>query len=88
MEEPIKNEEESEFRHYGELDCPLEAIPVSSFASSSAEDKVAAIRRDIIGSQTMFSTPFGQKPIIYADWTASGRCLGRIEEILRTQVPR
>lgn len=39
-------------------------------------------RRQIIGIDQSFPTPFGQKKIIYADWTASGRLYRPIEEFL------
>ena len=44
------------------------------------------IRQSVIGSRTPISTPFGEKPLIYADYTASGRSLGFIEDIIREQV--
>ncbi|MCD4817132.1 MAG: aminotransferase class V-fold PLP-dependent enzyme [Candidatus Cloacimonetes bacterium] len=40
------------------------------------------LRSDIIGRNKMFKTPYGEKPLIYADYTASGRCLYSIENYL------
>jgi len=40
------------------------------------------LRQDIIGRNKMFKTPFGEKPLVYADYTASGRCLYSIENYL------
>ncbi len=40
------------------------------------------LRADIIGRNKMFKTPFGEKPLVYADYTASGRCLYSIENYL------
>ena len=40
------------------------------------------LRSDIIGRNKMFKTPFGEKPLVYADYTASGRCLYSIENYL------
>lgn len=40
------------------------------------------LRRDIIGRNKMFKTPFGERPLVYADYTASGRCLYSIENYL------
>lgn len=37
------------------------------------------LRRDIIGRNMIFETPFGKKPLVYADYTASGRGLCSIE---------
>ena len=39
-------------------------------------------RKNIIGDKQHFTTPFGEKRIIYADWTASGRLYGPIEKVL------
>lgn len=39
-------------------------------------------RKNIVGIDTEFETPFGTKKIIYADWIASGRLYKPIEEIL------
>jgi len=37
-------------------------------------------RNNIIGIDTTFFTPFGEKKLLYADWIASGRLYGPIEE--------
>jgi selenocysteine lyase/cysteine desulfurase len=37
------------------------------------------LRNDIIGRNMMFETPFGLRPLVYADYTASGRGLHSIE---------
>ena len=39
-------------------------------------------RNNIIGIDQTFPTPFGEKRILYADWTASGRLYRPIEEFL------
>ncbi|MCK4944304.1 MAG: aminotransferase class V-fold PLP-dependent enzyme [Candidatus Aminicenantes bacterium] len=41
---------------------------------------MAYIRSQIIGSDTVFETPFGERNIFYADYTASGRGLAFIED--------
>jgi selenocysteine lyase/cysteine desulfurase len=38
------------------------------------------IRRDMIGRDLAFATPFGDRHLFYADYTASGRGVKRIEE--------
>lgn len=43
-------------------------------------------RRNIIGQDQPFQTPYGQKKILYADWIASGRLYGPIEDIMRNSV--
>ncbi len=46
------------------------------------EQHFAPFREKIVGSKTEFITPYGKKPLIYADWTASGRLYAPIEEKL------
>jgi len=44
------------------------------------------VRRQVIGSDLLFETPFGLRNMFYADYTASGRGLHFIEEkLLRIQ---
>lgn len=52
----------------------------------SSSEQVSALRKEIIGAYLPFKTPFGTKPIIYADWTASGKCLGKLEEYMMNNV--
>lgn len=44
------------------------------------------IRKNIIGINHSFVSPFGNKRILYADWTASGRMYGPIEEYMMEEV--
>jgi len=44
------------------------------------------IRASIIGENAPIETPFGVKPLIYADYTASGRSLSGIEDYIRDNV--
>ena len=47
---------------------------------------VEQIRGDIVGAYHKFDGPFGAKPCIYADWTASGRALKQVEEFISEEV--
>ena len=47
---------------------------------------VKALSNDIIGNYAPFEGPFGTKPIVYADWTASGRALSKIESYIQNNV--
>lgn len=47
--------------------------------SSFFEGAATSIRRDLIGRNTLFRTPYGMKPLVYSDWTATGRAVGAIE---------
>lgn len=42
-------------------------------------------RKNVIGHEQTFETPFGKKQMIYADWTASGRLYQPIEDKLLTE---
>ena len=42
------------------------------------------LRRQIVGIDSSFETPFGRRLMVYCDYTASGRCLTFIERYLQT----
>ena len=44
------------------------------------------LRNSIVGSYLPFTTSYGEKPIVYTDWTASGRLVDKIEYFLNDQV--
>lgn len=48
----------------------------------SLEDHFEPFRRQIVGQEQHFETPYGRRRILYADWTASGRLYAPIEEAL------
>ncbi|MDO6433652.1 aminotransferase class V-fold PLP-dependent enzyme [Flavitalea sp. BT771] len=52
----------------------------------SLEEYFSPFRRNIIGCEQLFESPFGQKRILYADWTASGRAYGPIETSLQNEI--
>ena len=43
-------------------------------------------RENVIGIDQSFQSPFGEQKIVYADWTASGRLYGPIEERLMREI--
>ena len=47
---------------------------------------IQKIRDSIIGDCAAIETPFGLRPLIYADYTASGRSLSFIEDFIRNAV--
>ena len=49
---------------------------------SALEAYFAPFRKNIVGIDQTFHSPFGELPIIYADWIASGRLYGPIEKRL------
>lgn len=40
------------------------------------------LRRETVGADASFTTPFGERTLVYCDYTASGRCLHFIESYL------
>ncbi len=56
-----------------------------SESSSSLESAFAPYREGIIGIHSRFVSPFGEVPLVYADWTASGRLYAPIEQALVTR---
>ena len=48
----------------------------------SLENYFSPFRKNIIGINTTFKTPYGDQKIVYTDWTASGRLYRPIEEKL------
>jgi hypothetical protein len=50
------------------------------------DDRLAQIRRDVVGADASFDGPFGRKTMLYADWTASGRALVSVEDYVRDEV--
>ncbi len=48
--------------------------------SSNLEAYFQQFRRNIVGINQTFQSPYGEKEIIYTDWTASGRLYRPIEE--------
>ncbi|GMR02212.1 MAG: aminotransferase class V-fold PLP-dependent enzyme [Acidimicrobiia bacterium] len=49
-------------------------------------DIIETIRESVIGTQHVVPGPFGPRRVTYADYTASGRCLGFIEDYIRDVV--
>ena len=47
---------------------------------------IAHIQASVIGEGQLIETPFGQKPLVYADYTASGRSLSFIEDFIQQSV--
>lgn len=52
----------------------------------SLEEYFSSFRKNIIGIDACFDTPFGRQQMIYADWTASGRAYQAIEDRLAKEI--
>jgi len=46
------------------------------------EEYFSKFRKEIIGIDQEYDSPYGKKKIVYADWVASGRLYNPIEKIL------
>ncbi len=49
------------------------------------EQHFQKFRKNIVGIDTEFETPYGTKKMIYADWIASGRLYSPIEDLMRNK---
>ncbi len=59
---------------------------MNTVTKSELETYFEPFRRNMIGQDQEFDTPFGKKKIVYADWTASGRMYKPIEDILQERI--
>ncbi|EKF17645.1 hypothetical protein NA2_17172 [Nitratireductor pacificus pht-3B] len=50
------------------------------------EDLPAFLRGGLIGENAVIEGPCGTRPLIYADYVASGRALAQVEDFIRDQV--
>ncbi len=63
------------------------ASPLDDFAAGLATgDPVAALRDGLIGENAAVTGPFGTRPLIYCDHTASGRALRQVEAFVMDAV--
>jgi selenocysteine lyase/cysteine desulfurase len=61
--------------------------PLAAFqAALMTEDRLADLRAGLIGEGALIDGPCGPKPLIYADYTASGRALMQVERFVMEHV--
>ena len=60
-------------------------ISTDQYLDTELETYFSEFRKNIIGIDQEFDSPFGRKKIIYTDWTASGRLYRPIEEKLTNE---
>lgn len=48
------------------------------------EQHFAAFRAEVVGADAVLDLPGGPHPLVYADWTASGRLYGPVEDHIRS----
>ena len=68
------------------LNSPKAAAFTPQKSDDSLESYFQTFREKVIGNDESFPTPYGEKKIIYADWTASGRLYEPIETKLSHQM--
>ncbi|GLE09586.1 hypothetical protein PINS_up021314 [Pythium insidiosum] len=71
-----------------ELEEDLGAAIESSNAQAQApaSDLIATIAQNVVGRHELFDSPFGDKALVYADFTASGKSLRCIEDYMQREV--
>lgn len=58
----------------------MSALPHALTSPGALEAHFAPFREHTLGSSQNLRTPYGEMPIVYADWIASGRLYGPIEQ--------
>lgn len=65
----------------------LDTSPLETFRSALQRDDLSDwVTQGLIGDGALIDGPFGAKPLIYADYVASGRALAQIEDFVRDQI--
>ena len=59
---------------------------VATIKKTKLEEYFKPFRKNVIGADQTFQTPFGKQKIVYADWTASGRQYLPIEKLLMDEI--
>ena len=67
------------------MPAPLPTSPQKA-PCSDPEQLVGRLREQVIGRDTTIHTPFGERPLLYCDHTASGRSLASIEDAIAREV--
>ncbi|XP_077246656.1 uncharacterized protein LOC143886530 [Tasmannia lanceolata] len=77
-EDKVSSSEDFDFRTVS-FRLPDDGLAVDT---ETIEEKCAWLRSQLVGHDVEFDTPFGKRHLLYADHTASGRCLHHIENYI------
>lgn len=78
-------------KYYAGGSSLTEAFPMTAMknrydTAESQPDLINHLRQQVIGRGTHIPTPYGSKPLVYCDHTASGRGLASIEKVISRDV--
>jgi selenocysteine lyase/cysteine desulfurase len=81
----------AQLKHYAGSSPLAQAPPLTAMTNrydtaESQPDLINQLRQQIIGRETPIQTPYGSKPLVYCDHTASGRGLASIEKVISRDV--
>lgn len=62
------------------------ALPMPDAPSPRSERLLARIRAGVVGDDVVMPGPYGPRRVTYADYTASGRSLGFLEEFIAAEI--
>jgi selenocysteine lyase/cysteine desulfurase len=82
------------FRSYGGIDdgaldkisANKQKTNVKSDLNVDRELNLKHLRDSIIGTYEIFTGPYGERPLVYCDWTASGKCVSKVENYIAENV--
>lgn len=65
---------------------PVIQSPLQQFQSGLSQHSIPALADGLIGKDAVIHGPFGPKPLVYADYVASGRALIQVEQFVLEHV--
>lgn len=69
-----------------DLGAAIETSNADEQRATQCNQMVQCVAQNLIGRQQLFDTPFGDRALCYADFTASGKSLQSIESYMHTHV--
>eukprot|EP01038_Epipyxis_sp_PR26KG_P005776 gene5776-7974_t len=69
------------------IDISSDHIPANQLRTKNdIQNSLHSLRQNIVGNLENLNGPYGVKPLVYADWTASARSLVNIENYIQQEV--